>query len=137
LFGALCEALARKRAQNGRSVSNSGERENSLSDQPPAPPVNPSPAPARPGYTVGLFSKNSLAVRNAALSAIVGGITDTVAALSMTSYASPTKPTTQTPSQAPAIPQSSVDNNLPASADATGDGPDGKNYRMDVQDFME
>lgn len=57
LFGALCEALARKRAQNGRSVSTSAEGQLSTSDSLPPPPVTPTPpTPPRTGQYFLLFA---------------------------------------------------------------------------------
>jgi hypothetical protein len=84
-------------------------------------------------------------MRNAALSAIVGGITDTVAALSMmpsssapsSSSSSAVKPSQQL---SPAAVQSTEEsnNNMQQAGGGEGvDSPEGKNYRMDIQDFIE
>lgn len=70
-------------------------------------------------------------MRNAALSAIVGGITDTVAALSMMPSSKPAAVTTNSPTAV----QSSEEISSQQSGD-TVDG-EGKNYRMDIQDFIE
>ena len=88
---------------------------------------------------------NLIAVRNAALSAIVGGITDTVAALSMSGVLSKTgTPTTTSTnnntSTPPPIPNSNIQQYQDDGTqlnDGANDTTEGKNYRMDVQDFIE
>ncbi len=75
-------------------------------------------------------------MRNAALSAIVGGISDTVAALCLLPSGSRT---TQTSSLAvSAAVQSSEESSGGQQSVPEGvEGAEGKNYRMDIQDFIE
>lgn len=73
-------------------------------------------------------------MRNAALSAIVGGITDTVAALSMMPSSSATSSSTNVKSSQP----QSTEESMQQQAGGEGmESPEGKNYRMDIQDFIE
>lgn len=74
-------------------------------------------------------------MRNAALSAIVGGITDTVAALSMMPSSKPPATPTAAANSPTAIQSSSEEISSQQSGE-TVDG-EGKNYRMDIQDFIE
>jgi hypothetical protein len=81
------------------------------------------------------------AMRNAALSAIVGGITDTVAALSMlpTTTATAKQQSAAQPPLSPIAASNHSDDTSTSQSSTidSGDGTEGKNYRMDIQDFIE
>lgn len=89
------------------------------------------------------------------MSAIVGGITDTVAALSISGVlspkAAPTSSTTTTTQSVPSTPppaagpppassnqpQVHFPDDMNSQSQSPDDATEGKNYRMDVQDFIE
>lgn len=118
LFGALCEALARRRAGVKRSVSTHADKDGA-EGVPPSPPTSPSaPKPV---------------ARNAALSALVGGISDTMAAMTMSGRGSGgALKSAGTPATPP--PPGPEEENV---SGAEGQLDASRNYRMDVQDFMD
>jgi hypothetical protein len=69
--------------------------------------------------------------RNAALSALVGGIAETVSALALSSASPPPAAASGSGSTPTAVSQGGDDDSVGAGGGKT------KDYRMDVQDFVE